>query len=171
MSVDARSREADREAQDAVKDIYDDGEPVVVRYDGSYVPEGGTAPTNVAVVDVQTHAVFRDFNEQERAAGGVRETDLKILVAHGRQDAAATRYKGQSLLGLGSLQSAMQGLATGRTPKASGFRIYQAEEGLGRTDYPTPGGAGVRAWDVVRRISEVRDAGVIIVHELHGRAA
>lgn len=169
MSADARWREADEEAADAVRDVYDDGEPVLLRYDGSYVPEGGRAPVVVAPVDITTHAVFEEFSEAELAAGGIRATDARVLIAHGRRDAVPVKHAGQSLVGLGALQDEMAGLPIGRAPKAGGFAIYQHEEALGRTDYPAVGGANVRKWDVITRLSEARDAGVPVIHRLQAR--
>lgn len=166
---DARWREADEEAADALRDIYDDGEPVTVRHAASAPAEGGGAPVIVAPVDVSTHAVFRSFATFDQQ---YRQGSDEIWLAHGASSTVS--HAGASLAGLGALKSVVAGLPGGGTaPKASGLTVYRVEDPapLTRTDYPTPGGTGVRAWDVLRRTSEIRDAGVPVLHKLEARAA
>lgn len=167
---DVRWTEGDEEAADALRDLYDDGEPVTVRYKASYVAEGDVSPTIIPAVDIQTHAHFRAFTARERAAAGVSEAEIEVWLPHGRRGGVALQHAGQALTGLGALQDAILSLPVGRTPQAASVTVYQHEEPLTRTDYPTPGGANVRPWDVLSRTEELRDAGVPVLHKMRARA-
>lgn len=146
--------EAERERDDAVADVREDGAPVLIRYQPAAVPPGGRERVPAAAVDVQTHAALTGFGQREVDGQTILAGDTKLILAS---------------KALGALANVVGDLPSGITPGPLGLTIYVPRAPATEVDYPTPGAEGVAAYQVVR-LHETKHAGAYpVAHWLHVR--